>query len=87
MTCFVDEETYGIYDFHPVTESDTEEKIELHFIKVDVVLRFNFMIFQLNRMKEVRNLGSAKKKFARRLFFFFILQLLAPLPASTRPML
>ena len=35
VTLFVHEEAYGGYGFHPVGGGDTEEKEELHFIKVE----------------------------------------------------
>jgi hypothetical protein len=38
VTCLVHCPAEGGYGFHPVAESDTEEKVEeLHFIKVDVI--------------------------------------------------
>jgi hypothetical protein len=37
VTCLVHCPAEGGYGFHPVAESDTEEKVEeLHFIKVEV---------------------------------------------------
>ena len=43
VACVVDVETKGVYGFHFVTESGTEEKVEdLHFIKVECEFAFQF---------------------------------------------